>query len=61
MGKRPWRKLTNEEVEAIHASTELGKVLAYKYGVSQAMISAIRNGKRRTKTLPPKPPKLFAE
>ena len=39
-------KLTNEQVIEIYNSKEKGTHLAKKYGVSNATISSIKNGKR---------------
>lgn len=44
----PVRKIDESDVAAIRASTEAQPLLAGKYGVSQSLISMIRNGRRRT-------------
>lgn len=43
----PQTKLTNSEVAEIKASNETQRALAKKYGVSQPLICAIKNGDRR--------------
>ncbi len=43
--RRTFRKLTDEDVDAILASSELQGVLAIRYGVSQATISYIKVGR----------------
>jgi hypothetical protein len=42
---RPQRKLTADQAEAIRADTRFLKVIAKEYGVSEATVSLIRNGK----------------
>lgn len=45
---RTWKKLTNEQVRLIRDSAEKGFILADRYGVSQSLISIIRNRKWRS-------------
>lgn len=43
--KSHWSKLKNEQVLAIRASTESQRVIAARYGISQATVSNIKQGK----------------
>ncbi|WP_257540664.1 NUMOD4 motif-containing HNH endonuclease [Sphingobium sp. CFD-1] len=45
--RHPQAKLSASEVADIRASPEMGTVLAYKYGVSKALISMIKSGRTR--------------
>jgi hypothetical protein len=44
--RNPGAKLTDAQAEELRASTELGVVLAARYGVSQSTISTVRRGLR---------------
>jgi|DEB0MinimDraft_6_1074348.scaffolds.fasta_scaffold137259_2 hypothetical protein len=41
------KRVTDDEVEDIRASSETGVALARRYGISQSLISMIRSGDRR--------------
>lgn len=43
----PRKKISDEDVKIIRESKESQRALAERYGISQALISAIRLGKKR--------------
>jgi hypothetical protein len=46
-GYRAWSKLSEDDVRAVRASTEVARVLAERYGVSIALIRGVRGGRNR--------------